>query len=328
MKKMIFTFFIILFLPTYIFAYSKFVIPGGETIGIDINTDGLIVVGFYSVNGEYIAKKNIRVGDRITKINNKEVTSLSELSNVINNEIEENLSVDIEIVRNNKIINTKLELVEENNVLKTGLYVKDNVVGIGTLTYIDPVTKVYGSLGHEIILSETNDRVEIKNGNILISNITSINKSRNGYVGSKNAKISYDKKIGTIEKNIYSGIYGIYTDNINKKDTIEIESFDNIQKGEAYILTVTKNQEIKKYKINIVDKYYSKKDTGKSFAFEVVDEELLKVSGGIVQGMSGSPIIQNDKLIGAVTNVVVDNVKLGYGISIVTMLKDGDEIRN
>ena len=328
MKKLIFTFFIILFLPTYIFAYSKFVIPGGESIGIDINTDGLIVVGYYPVNGEYIAKKNIKIGDRITKINNKDVSSLNELSNIINSEVEENLSVDVEVIRSDKKYYTKLELKEENNILKTGLYVKDNVVGIGTLTYIDPISKIYGSLGHEIILNETNNRVEVKNGNILNSSITNINKSRNGSVGSKNAKIIYNKKIGTIEKNINSGIYGKYTNSLPKKDTIEVETFDNIVKGEAYILTVTKNQEVNKYKINIVDKYNNKKNTGKAFSFEIVDDELINKTGGIVQGMSGSPIIQNDKLIGAVTNVVVDNVKLGYGISIITMLEDGDMIRN
>ena len=327
MKKIVFTFFIILFLPIFVFAYSKYVIPGGETIGININTDGLIVVGFYEVNGEYIARKNINIGDKITKIEGIDVSSINELTKAINDKINDSLIIDVELIRKNKIINTTLEVKEEDNKIKTGLYIKDNVVGIGTLTYIDPVTKVYGSLGHDIILSETNNRVEVKDGNILMSKITSINKSRNGNVGSKDAKIFFNKKIGDIKKNLNSGIYGMYIDNLPKKDLIETASFSEIKLGEAYILTVTNNQEINKYKINILDKYNNKSDTNKAFSFEVVDNDLIKISGGIVQGMSGSPIIQNDKLIGAVTNVVIDNVKLGYGISIITMLEDGDSIR-
>ncbi len=328
MKKMIITIFIILFLPVYVLAYSKNVIPGGESIGIQINSDGLIVVGYYKVNDKYIAKDNIKIGDRITKINNKEVSSISELTNVINEEIVDNLSVDVEVIRNNKIIKTKLKLEIENNVYKTGLYIKDSVTGLGTLSYIDPITKVYGSLGHEIILSETNDRIEVKDGNILLSKVTNITKSRNGQVGSKNANILYNKKIGTILKNTNTGIYGFYTSSLPNKDTIEVAEFSEINKGKAYILTVTKDNEVKKYDINIIDKYYNKKDTQKSFSFEVIDKDLINKTGGIVQGMSGSPIIQNNKLIGAVTNVVIDNVKLGYGISIITMLKSGDELLN
>ena len=328
MKKVIITIFIILFLPVYVFAYSKNVIPGGESIGIQINSEGLIVVGYYKVNDKYIAKDNIKIGDRITKINNKEVSSISELTNVINEEIADNLSVDVEVIRNNKIVKTKLKLEVENNVYKTGLYIKDSVTGLGTLSYIDPITKVYGSLGHEIILSETNDRIEVKDGNILLSKVTNINKSRNGKVGSKNANILYNNKIGTIIKNTNTGIYGIYTSSLPNKDTMEVADFSEINKGNAYILTVTKNNEIKKYNINIIDKYYNKKDTQKAFSFEVTDKDLINKTGGIVQGMSGSPIIQNNKLIGAVTNVVIDNVKLGYGISIITMLKSGDELLN
>ena len=328
MKKMVIIFFIILFLPFYVNAYSKFIIPGGESIGININSDGLIVVGFYKVNGEYIAKNNIKIGDRIIQINGKNVSSLKELSNVIDYNINNKNKINVLIKRFNKLINTDLIIKEEDNQLKTGLYIKDNVIGLGTLTYIDPISKIYGALGHEIMLSETHSRVEIKDGNILLSNITSIDKSRNGRVGSKNATISFDKKIGTIESNTDSGIYGFYTSRLPSKKTIEIEDFSNIKNDNAYILTVTSNKEIKKYNIKILEKYYSRKNTGKAFSFEIVDNNLLKMTGGIVQGMSGSPIIQNNKIIGAVTNVVVDNVKVGYGIPIIKMLEDGEKIKN
>ncbi len=327
MKKLIFTFFIILFLPINILAYSNNVLVGGETIGINLNTDGLIVVGFYSIDNEYIAKKSIKIGDRITKVNGITVNDLNNLTEVINDNID-NDSVDIELVRNDTIINTKLYLKEEDGLYKTGLYVKDSVTGIGTLTYIDPISKIYGALGHEIILNETNNKVEVRDGNILMSKITSINKSRNGHVGSKNANIFYNKVLGNVIKNTSQGIFGYYTNDLPKKNTMEISSFNDIKLGEAYILTVTHDNNIKEYKINILDKYNNKRNTSKSFSFEIIDDNLINDTGGIVQGMSGSPIIQDNKLIGGVTNVVIDNVKLGYGISIITMLEEGDKIKN
>lgn len=324
MKKLIGTIFIILFLPNYVFAYSKYIIPGGESIGIQINTDGLLVVGYYKVNGEYIAKNNIKIGDRITKINNIVVSSNNELSNIIDDNIE-NGKIDIELIRNNKIINTTLDIKKDNGIYKTGLYIKDSIIGIGTLTYIDPITKIYGALGHEIASNETRSRVEIKDGNILLSKITSINKSRNGFVGSKNASISYDNKIGTITKNTNKGLYGKYISSLPNKDTLEIAAFNEITLDYAYIYTTLEDNKVNKYKIKILDKYNNKRNTQKAFSFEIVDEELINDTGGIVQGMSGSPIIQNNKIIGCVTNVVVDNVKLGYGISIITMLEEGEK---
>lgn len=324
MKKMIFTFFIILILPIYVSAYSKHLIPGGESIGIKINTDGLVVVGFYKVDNEYIAKNNIKIGDRIVKINDKEVYSIDELTGIIDDSLTNNSEINIEIVRNNKIINTNLVLKEENKIYKTGLYVKDTVVGIGTLSYIDPVTKIYGALGHEIALSETNSRVEIRDGNILMSKVRSINKSRDGSVGSKNATIDYNEKIGNIYSNTDKGVFGLYTASLPNKDILEIATFEEIKNDNAYILTVTDNNKIQEYDIKIIDKYNNKKNTQKAFSFEIIDNDLLNITGGIVQGMSGSPIIQDNKIIGAVTNVLVDDVKLGYGISIITMLEEGE----
>ncbi len=324
MKKFIFTLFIIFLFPLGAFAYSKYIIPGGESIGIKINTDGLIVVGFYKVDGEYIAKNNFKIGDKIVSVNGKSVSTIDELTKEVDNSDLSNMKVTVEIERNNRKINSTLNLKIDDGVYKTGLYVKDSLVGLGTLSYIDPVSKIYGALGHEVTMSETGNRIDVRNGNILYSKVTSIDKSRNGRVGSKNAKIVFERALGTINKNTNKGIYGIYNDKLPNKETKEVSSFSDIEKGSAYILTVTKDNKIEKYNINIVDKYYNKKDTQKAFSFEITDKTLVSKTGGIVQGMSGSPIIQNDKIIGAVTNVLVDNVTLGYGISIITMLEEGE----
>ena len=321
MKKMFLLFIISVFLPINVFAYSLNLIPGGESIGIKINTDGLVVSGFYKVNDEYIGKRTFNVGDRIIKINGVVVDNSDEMANIIDNNLE-NDYVSVEFIRNNKLMTGKLYLSLENDLYKTGLYIKDSIIGIGTLTYIDPVTKIYGALGHEI---QSNDsRVEIKDGDIFNSNVTSISKSRDGFVGSKNANILYRDVIGNITENTTSGIFGKYDGKIPNKNTMEVGGFSDIKKGDAYILTVVDESKIEKFDIKIIDKYSRQKDTQKAFSFEIVDKDLIEVSGGVVQGMSGSPIIQDNKIIGAVTNVLVDDVSLGYGISIITMLEEGE----
>ena len=325
MKKVLFTFFVIFLFPLGVFAYSKYIIPGGESIGIKINTEGLVVVGFYKVEDEYIAKNNFKIGDKIINVNGKNVNTIDELTDAVSKSEMSSLNVKVIVKRNDREVDTYLKLIVKDGTYKTGLYVKDSLIGLGTLSYIDPVSKIYGALGHEITMNETGNKVDVRDGNILYSKVIGIDKSRNGKVGSKNANIIFDRKIGTIQKNTNKGIYGIYTDNLPNKDTYQVAEFSNIKKGDAYILTVTKDNKIEKYSINILDKYSSKKDTQKAFSFEITDKNLLNKTGGIVQGMSGSPIIQDDKIIGAVTNVLVDNVTLGYGISIITMLAEGEK---
>ena len=325
MKKVLFTFFVIFLFPLGVFAYSKYIIPGGESIGIKINTEGLVVVGFYKVEDEYIAKNNFKIGDKIINVNGKNVNTIDELTDAVSKSEMSSLNVKVTVKRNDREVNTYLKLIVKDGIYKTGLYVKDSLIGLGTLSYIDPVSKIYGALGHEITMNETGNKVDVRDGNILYSKVIGIDKSRNGKVGSKNANIIFDRKIGTIQKNTNKGIYGIYIDNLPNKETYQVADFSNIKKGDAYILTVTKDNKIEKYSINILDKYSSKKDTQKAFSFEITDKNLLNKTGGIVQGMSGSPIIQDDKIIGAVTNVLVDNVTLGYGISIITMLAEGEK---
>ncbi len=324
MKKII-TAFLIFIMPIYVFAYSKYLIPGGQTIGIKINTDGLIVIGFYKVDGEFINKNTINIGDIITKVNGVNVDDLNDLGKKVSESGINSKDVDIEIIRNGQVLNTKLHLKEERGLLKTGLYIKESIIGLGTLTFIDPENKIYGALGHEIVLSETRNIVDVKKGNIYESKVTGIDKSRNGYVGSKNASISYKNVIGNIIKNTNKGLYGSYSGDLPNETLYEVAEFSEIEKGDAYILTVTKNKEVEKYKIKILEKYDNKKDTQKAFSFKIIDEKLLSKTGGVVQGMSGSPIIQNNKIIGAVTNVLVDDVKLGYGISIITMLEESEK---
>lgn len=305
--------------PFEVLAYSKYIIPGGNTLGIEINSDGIMVIGFYEINGK-LNKSNLKVGDYIKKVNDKDVSSILELTNEIENNDKD--SITITYKRDDKLLTTKLNLIYENNIYKTGLYVKDKITGIGTLSYIDPETHIYGALGHEIVESSHNKIVEIKTGNIFKNTITSITKSISGHPGSKNAKFYKNMTYGTITKNTNKGIYGIYNDPLPSTKALPVASKDEIVVGKASILTVLENEEIKSYDIEITSINETSKT--KNISFIITDNELLKKTGGVVQGMSGSPIIQNDKIIGAVTHVVVDEPKSGYGIFITSMLKEGE----
>ena len=321
MKRYIITFLIVFLFPIYVLAYSNKVILGGQNLGIAIESDGILVVGFYKVNNT-LNNSKLSVGDYIIKVNDDKVNTVDDLINSIENNVKDN-KVNITFRHNNSIKDTILNLEYNNGIYKSGLYVKDSLKGLGTLTYIDPESKIYGCLGHEIIDSNTNSKVEVRSGNIFKANVTSITRSSDGSPGSKNAKFIEDKIYGNINKNVEEGIYGTYSGQIDNDNLIDIETLDNVDLGEAYIYTSLDDNMVKSYKINILRKYNKSKI--KNFYFEVIDSELLNKTGGIIQGMSGSPIVQNNKLIGAVTHVSVDSVKNGYGISIINMLETGEK---
>ena len=306
-------------MPNSIFAYSDYIIPGGENIGIEIQTDGVVVVGTYEIDGKYPADNaGIKKGDIIESVNNQKISSIQELINIISS----SNNVDLSLNRKGNIIKTTLPIKYENGIFKTGLYVKDSIMGIGTLSYIDPQTKIYGALGHEVIETNTGMMLEVKKGEITPSTVTRIDKSYVGIPGSKNASID-DIKTGIIKKNTKSGIFGMYKATIPNKTKYKVAHPKDIKKGEAKILTVISNKDIKEYTINII-KVDKTSINNKNILFEITDEELLDKTGGIVQGMSGSPIIQGDYIIGAVTHVVVDDPTKGYGIFITNMLEEGE----
>ncbi len=323
MKKICILFLTIIALsPISVFAYSDKIILGGENIGINIQSDGILVVGFYKVDGKDIhSEPAIKTGDFILKVKDVEVHTINELTSAIENQISNN-EVELVVKRENKQIKSTIHLIEKDGIYKTGLYVKDNISGIGTLTYIDPETKIFGSLGHEIIEANTNKKIEVKTGSIFHSVVTGITKSTDGTPGEKNAKLDTAKVYGEIKENTEYGLFGQYTNHLPGKKLVDVVQPEDVKIGNAQIVTVLENEELKYYDIYIdkINEY----NKIKNIHFEITDKELLEKTGGIVQGMSGSPILQNDKIIGAVTHVIVDNVKTGYGIFITKMLEEGE----
>ena len=322
MKKFyVYVVLLIIMLPLNVYAYSDYVYVGGDTIGINIKYKGLVVTGFYKVNNKYNSNK-LKVGDRLIKVNDSLITGIDQFSKLVLKEKDDNNKFILTYVRDGKEYESSFKVLEdENGVYKTGLYVKDSIKGIGTLTYVDPSTNIYGALGHEIV-DNNNNSVEVKNGSIFENKISSIDKSVNGYPGTKNARFYYDNVYGDIDKNNSYGIFGDYT-KLRDSSLYEVGDPKDIKEGKAYLRTVLDDETIKLYEIKILK--INNNSKLKNLYFEIVDPSLLEECGGIVQGMSGSPIIQDNKIIGAVTHVVVDNVKRGYGIFITKMLEEGEK---
>lgn len=319
MKKLliIFTF---LFLPLNVFAYSEYIIPGGATLGINVDTKGIMVIGFYKIDGKYNKGSNeLQAGDYITKVNNEKVTTTQSMADIIE-KYAQNGKVTLTFTRDDKEYETIFDIIYEDNKYKTGLYVKDSIKGIGTLSYIDPSTNIYGALGHEIIDSNSNKTVEIKSGAIFYNEITGIEKSSAGSAGSKLASFDYDNVFGNISKNSKYGIYGNFTKEYDTSQTLKVGS---PKIGKAYIRTVIDGTKAEDFEIEITK--INETSAIKNITLKIISSDLTAKTGGIVQGMSGSPIIQDNEIVGVLTHVIVDNPITGYGVFITTMLEEGEK---
>ena len=313
LKKALIMLLLLVILPFNIYAYSDYIYAGGETVGIRVNSNGVLVVGTYSLDKKN--KINLQVGDVINTINNKSISSSTDFIDSIKGKS----VVSVGYIRGNKEYKTDLNIVLENGVYKSGLYVKDSITGIGTLTFIDPSTNRYGALGHSITDSKTNIKFDVRDGKIFKSNVVGVDKSRDGYAGEKNAKFYFDTTYGTIDKNLETGIYGTYNDDYNSDNLILVGDMESIKLGKAYIRTTLTANKIEEFEIEILE--VNKTSETKNILFQITDNNLITKTGGIVRGMSGSPIIQDDKIIGAVTHTVVSDNTKGYGISIIKMLE-------
>ena len=315
---------LLLSMPHFVLAYSDYIIASGENVGISLNSNGVIIVGTYDIDGKKPAKEaGLVSGDKIIKINNYDTLDIETMINVIE-KIEDKNNITITYKRGNKEYNTNLKLIPDiNNIYKTGLYVKDSITGVGTLTFIDPNTKLFGALGHEIIEKNTGQKLEIKDGTIYSSSVTGINKSSIGSPGEKNARYDSTDIYGEVRENTNRGIFGVYNRTIPNDNLFKVATPKDTKEGEATILTVIQDSKVEEFKINIL-KVNPNEESTKNILFEVIDEKLLDVAGGIVQGMSGSPIIQDNAIVGAVTHVVVDDPTKGYGTFITKMLEEAE----
>ncbi len=309
------------------------VIPGGQSIGVKLNTVGVLVVGHHQVNTEKGKVSpgelaGIKTGDMITKINETEIEKMEDVAPFVQESGESGKPLNIEITRDSGKITTQLtpQKEEGEGSYKLGLYIRDSAAGIGTLTFYHPDSKKYGALGHVISDMDTKKPIVVDDGQVLRSTVTSIEKGSNGNPGEKLAQFSDDREIiGDIRTNSPYGIFGKLKKEIHNgvmDQAMPIALSNQVKEGPAQILTVVENDEVKSFDIEIVSTIPQKFPATKGMVLKVTDEELLKKTGGIVQGMSGSPIIQDGKLIGAVTHVFVNDPTSGYGVHIEWMLNE------
>jgi len=307
---------------------------GGQNVGIELRSNGLLISGTYDVkteNNKYNPKSDsdLRKGDLIISIGEDRVNSLNDLVTILKDKYANKNSADIKIIRDGITYTKQLKLIrDEYGNIKTGLFIKERLLGIGTITYYDEENKTYGALGHEMNDASYSPSIDLSFGTIYSSEVTLIRKSKNGNPGEKIASINEDEILGEVDKNNEYGIYGKYIVDVDDYISLEVGEKDEVKLGSAQIWTVIHGDKVEKFDIEIVSLKDQDKQSVKGISFKIVDERLLNITNGIVAGMSGSPIIQNNKIIGAVTHVLVDKVEYGYGIFIEWMLEESDNLSN
>ena len=290
------------------------VVPLGELVGLKLYTNGVLVVGMSEISGidknTYKPYENTGIleGDMIVEINEKSITNTTERK-----------EISVKYVRDGETIETNIKPVEtDKDDYKLGLWVRDAAAGVGTISFYEPETGLFASLGHGIIDVDTSKLLDISTGEFVTTNIVSITKGEKGNPGKIQGSVENQKTIGEVYKNTEFGVFGKVSNtsvlNEDLTKTIKVASRNEIKKGKATIRCTLENNKKKEYEVEIQKIYANNNSDNKSMLVKITDEELLEKTGGIIQGMSGSPIIQNGKLIGVLTHVLVSDPTVGYGV--------------
>ncbi|MDS1030107.1 SpoIVB peptidase [Bacillota bacterium LX-D] len=316
------------------------VIPGGHSIGVLMHSKGIMVIGFSPISDknnkkQYPAKKaGLEIGDIILAINGQTVKTDGEAAQLIDKLGEKGNAINVLIKRNDKQLLLKVKPIycSETKRNRVGLYIRDSAAGVGTLTFIEPNSHCYGALGHIIADTDTNKQIALGEGKIINASIQGINQGEKGRPGEKIGTFLDNTTLtGDIKKNTPYGIFGKLdkvVENNLYPEPIPIALGSHIKTGKAEILTVVNNEKIERFNIKIEKVMPQHSPDGKGLIIRITDPRLLKITGGIVQGMSGSPIIQNGSLVGAVTHVFINDPTRGYGILAEWMLLETGLLNN
>ncbi len=307
-----------------VYEERRVLIPCGTPFGIKMLTDGVVVTDFGTVNGglECVSPAEaagIKKGDIITAINDISVCDSISLSNAVQ---ESGGICTIDIIRNGQMLSLAATAVlsESDGQYKLGLWTRDSCAGIGTMTFYDPENDIFGGLGHSVSDISTGLTLPLLKGEITAVTITDIMRGSNGMPGELCGAFISDRETGTVEINSDYGVFGYSDITPVLNDPMEIAYNDEIRKGKATIYTTVAGMMPSEYEIEIVKIDKGSTAASRNMTIQITDEELLSLTGGIVQGMSGSPIIQDGRIIGAVTHVLVNDSAMGYGIFIENML--------
>ena len=306
------------------------VVPVGAAIGMKLYTDGVLVVGMSEIEGKKpYENSGIQEGDRIIQINQNDIDNTEDLMQVVNECNGQEITV--KYVREEETITTSMTPVKNgDNQYKLGLWVRDAAAGVGTMTFYEPSTKMFATLGHGIFDIDTSELIKIENGELVTTNILSISKGEKGKPGEIRGTIESGYTIGEISKNTNFGVFGMLTKpsylSITEENAMEVCLREEIQTGKAQIICELENGKREYYDIEIQKIFFNNNQDNKSMLIKVTDARLLEKTGGIIQGMSGAPIIQNGKFVGAVTHVLVNDPTMGYGVFADIMLKQMKEV--
>lgn len=320
----------ILCLSSSVSVFASTLICGGDSIGITLSYPGVYITNTYQFihDGKTIDPKNqdILAGDLICKVNLVTVSSIEQLAKAMQTELEAGNSIQLTLKRNKEELNRQLDVYfdQGSSTFKTGLYVKDQTIGVGTLTYFDPSNHTFASLGHQ--LNDITYDLSFDEGYICKSKVEDVIKNSSSKTGEKIASLSQNQILGEVVYNDPLGVYGTYDGEIQGQ-YYETASISEIVKGPAKLLTVLHDDLIEEIDIEIIDLKKQNQPAEKGIYFIVTDESFLNKTNGIIQGMSGSPIIQNGKLIGAVSHVNSKDQRYGYGVYIEWMLEKTETIR-
>lgn len=312
------------------------VIPVGKIIGLKLYTNGVLIVGMSEIEDVNHNKEkpfenlDIQEGDTILKVNDLEIQTIESLQKEINASEGENINLTL-LKEDGSIATSNIKPVQVNSKeYRLGLWVKDAATGVGTLTYYEPESKSFAALGHGITDNDTDSLINIESGNIVTSKIVSIQKGEQGKPGEIRGSIINQPTIGKVYKNTNFGIYGELTNlsnlSLDYSKKMQVALRDEIKVGEAKMLCSVDGKGTKEYDIKIEKIYNSNNINNKSMMIEVTDQELIDKTGGIIRGLSGAPIIQDGKFVGAVTNVLVNSPTKGYAIFADMMIKEMNKI--
>ena len=313
------------------------VIPGGHSLGVKLRPDGVIVVGFAEILDEKGSKASpakdigMEIGDTICMVNQHKISGTEDLSRYLDSHGENPLVISIK--RNGTLMHFKAKSVKTNHgQYQLGLWVKDVAAGVGTLSFYDPQTGFYGALGHIVSDADTGRAIEVGQGEIIRSRITSILPGKRNKPGEKRGVfVNEDRVIGNILANTPLGIFGQSIEPFEnpKYEQLFVATVNQVREGSASILTVLNGESIQEFNIEIQRILKrATSDDGKGMIIKITDDELISKTGGIVQGMSGSPILQNGYLVGVVTHVFVNDPTKGYGVFAEWMFDEIKKIRS
>ncbi len=309
------------------------VVPVGRAVGIKLFSDGVLVVGFSQIpaaggNTAPAKECGLREGDIITHINASEVDTIEEVQAEIASLAGEEMS--IRAIRDGKQVQLTAQAVKcaTDGSYKLGAWLRDSMAGIGTVTWYDPITHAFGALGHGINDVDTAQLMPMESGGVLSASVDGVKKGKWGEPGELHGSFALDKDIGELSANTHSGIFGTLSgEELIHMAPVEVATAEQVETGPAVIYSNISGNEVREYTVEIT-KLFPDAEDGRDMMVKVTDPELLSATGGIVQGMSGSPILQNGRLVGAVTHVLVGDPTQGYGILAQRMLKVGESCLN